>query len=199
MRLIILIFVLLFATTGAQASIDPLDLTAQRDVTGGTLVIRSIVGLERAASFQVYDDLDNLLFTDAISAGDFINKRFTTATFVRNTYKLVITDTRGRTTLLLRMNGSSNLLDLNDAKVLLFPRVDLRAERMLVLDYTNTGGRRVNISITNTNGDIVFSDVVNGKEEVQRAYRLDQLADGDYQLIVSARDVKHHATAFALR
>ncbi|MFT5997931.1 MAG: hypothetical protein ACI81P_000376 [Neolewinella sp.] len=199
MKLITSIFVLLFAVASAQASINPLDLTAQRDVTGGTLVIRSIVGLERAASFEVFDDLDNLLFTDSVGAGDFINKRFTTALFVRNTYKLVITDTRGRTTQLLRMTTTGNLLDPKDADVLLFPRVDLRAERMLVLDYINKGGRRVNISIADTNGDIVFSDVINGKEEVQRAYRLDQLADGNYQLIVSARDVKNHATAFALR
>jgi hypothetical protein len=199
MRLVTIIFVLLFATTSVQASVNPLDLTAQRDITSGTLIIRSIVGLERTASIEVFDDLNNLLFADSVVAGDFINRRFSTKSFVRSTYKLVITDTRGRTTQLIRMNVPGNLLSPEDAEVLLFPRVDLRAERMLVLDYTNKGGRRVNISIANTEGDIVFSDVVNGKEEVQRAYRLDQLADGDYHLIVSARDVKNHATAFALR
>ena len=189
----------LFATASAQASVNPLDLTAQRDVTGGTLVIRSIVELKRAASFKVFDDLGNLLFADSVDAGNFINKRFSNTAFVRNTYKLVITDTRGRTTQLIRMNATGNLLSPDDAEVLLFPRIHLRAERMLVLDYTNKGGRRVNISITDTNGDLVFSDVVNGKEKIQRAYRLDQLANGDYQLIVSTRGVKSHATAFALR
>jgi hypothetical protein len=199
MKLVTTIFVLLFATASAQASVNPLDLTAQRDITNETLIIRSIVGLERAASIEVFDDLGNLLFADSVGAGNFINRRFSTKSFVRSTYSLVITDTRGRTTQLLRMNVAGNLLSPDDAEVLLFPRVDLRAERMLVLDYTNKGGRRVNITIANKEGDVVFSDVVNGKEEVQRAYRLDQLADGDYHLIVSARDVKNHATAFALR
>jgi hypothetical protein len=199
MKLLTTIFVLMFATAAALASVNPLDLTAQRDVTSETLVIRSIVGLKYAALFEVYDDVGNVLYSDTVIAGDFINKRFPVAAFVRNTYKLVITDTRGRTTQPLRMDTKGNLLDYTTAEVLLFPRVDLRAERMLVIGYTNKGGRRVNISIADTNGDIVFSDVVNGKEEVQRAYRLDQLADGNYQLIVSARDVKNHATAFALR
>jgi len=189
----------MFATAPAMASVNPLDLTAMRDLTNGTLVIRSIVGLENAASFEIYDDIGNVLFSDSVVAGDFINKRFPAAAFVRNTYKLVITDTRGRTTQPLRMDTKGNLLDHTTAEVLLFPRVDLRAERMLVIGYTNKGGRRVNISIADRNGDIVFSDVVNGKEEVQRAYRLDQLAVGNYQLIVSARDMKNHATDFALR
>ncbi|WP_020569430.1 hypothetical protein [Neolewinella persica] len=199
MKLITTIFLLMFATASALASINPLDLTAQRDVTSGTLVIRSIVGLENTSLFEVYDDIGNVLYSDSVVAGDFINKRFPAITLVRNTYHLVITDVRGRTTQPLRMDTNGNLLDHTTAEVFLFPRVDLRAERMLVIDYTNKGGRRVNISIANTNGDIVFSDVVNGKEEVQRAYRLDQLAVGNYQLIVSARDVKSHATAFALR
>lgn len=199
MKLFTTILLLIFASASAVASVDPLDLTVQRDVTNGTLVIRSIVGLERAASFEVYDDLSNLVHTDSVIKGDFINKRFPIAGFVRKTYRVVITDTRGRTTLPLRMTTSGNILNLKDATVLIFPRVDLRAERMLVIDYTNKGGRRVEISIANNVGDVVFSDVVNGKEEVQRAYQLNQLADGDYQLIVSARDVKNHATAFALR
>lgn len=189
----------MLSTAAALASVNPLDLTAQRDVTSGTLVIRSSIGLEYAASFEVFDDIGNVLYSDSVIAGDFINKRFPAAAFVRNTYNLVITDERGRTTQPLRMNNRGNILDPADAEVLFFPRVDLREERMLVIGYTNKGGRRVNISIADVNGEVVFSDVVNGKEEVQRAYRLDQLADGDYQLIVSARDVKNHATAFALR
>lgn len=199
MKLFTTIFVLIFATAPAMASIDPLDLTVQRDVTSGTLIIRSTVSLEQAALVELYDDLDNVLHSDTVLAGDFINKRFHLAGFGRNNLKLVVTDGRGRTTQPIRLASTGNLAEVAAASKLLFPRVDLRAERMLVIDYKNKGGRRVDITISNTEGETVFSDSVSGKEDVQRAYRLDQLADGDYQLIFSARDVKNHTTAFALR
>lgn len=199
MKLFTTIFVLIFATASAVASIDPLDLTVQRDVTSGTLIIRSTVGLEKAALVEIFDDLENLLHTDTVIEGDFINKRFNVAGFGRNDLKLVVTDEKGRTTLPIKLTARGNVADAAKAEQLIFPRVDLRAERMLVIDYKNKGGRRVDITISNTEGETVFSDTVNGKEEVQRAYRLDQLADGNYNLIVSARDVKNHTTAFALR
>lgn len=199
MKLLTTIFVLVFASATAFASIDPLDITVQRDVTSGTLIIRSIVGVEHAALVEIYDDLDNRLYADTVVAGGFINKRFPLQGFGRDKLFLIITDEEGRTTQPIKLKTNGNLAEAANAQHLLFPKVDLRDQRMLVVDYKNRGGHRVDITIANTAGETVFSDSVNGREEVQRAYRLDQLAEGDYQLIVSARDVKKHTTAFALR
>lgn len=200
MKVHIILLFLFFASATALASIDPQDLTIQRDVTSNTIIIRSTIALEQLSELRLVDHIGNIVFATSIAAGDFINKRFPIAPFTADKYELIFTDQRGKTMVPMHLKASDgNLAQLAKATRQMYPRVTLRAERSLVVDYVNTSGKRVDISIANKDGKTVFSDQVSGETSVQRAYQLDQLACGDYQLIVSARDVKRHSTAFALR
>ncbi|MEM9930080.1 MAG: hypothetical protein AAF840_09700 [Bacteroidota bacterium] len=199
MKLLTTIFIFFLATAAAFASIHPEDLTVQRDVTSGTLVFRSIIPMENTAKVQIVDWFGNAIYSGTLNQGDFLNKRFREAGFKSKSYRLIITDTVGRTTLPFQLRPSGQLVDLAKADCLAFPQVDIRDERMLVVDYKNKSGKRVDIRIANREGETVFSDSVNGTKNVQRAYQLNQLSEGDYQIIVSARELKDYTLAFALR
>ncbi len=199
MKLLTTILALIFATATAVAAINPVDLTIQRDVTSGTIVFRSVIPMEFSAKYLIEDTHGNTVFNGQLNAGDFLNKRFREAGFTSTKYRLVVTDTVGRTTLPFQVNTTGQLVDFTGADQLYFPRVDLRDERMLVLDYNNKSGQRVDIRIANNDGDTVFSDSVSGTKNVQRAYRLNKLAEGNYQMIVSGRELKDYTLAFALR
>lgn len=200
MKVHIILLFLIFASATALASIDPQDLTIQRDVTSNSIVIRSTIALEQLSELRLVDPFGNVVFTSSIPAGSFVNKRFSIAPFTAANYELTLADQSGITTVPMRLGATTgNLADFANASRKLYPRVDLRAERTLVVDYNNVSGKRVNISIANEAGKTVFSDQVSGEKTVQRAYKLDQLESGDYQLIVSASDVKRHSTAFALQ
>ncbi len=198
-KVITTLLVLIFATAAAVAAISPFDLTIQRDVTSGTIVFRSTIPMDYAASILIEDLFGNALYEGRLNRGDFLNKRFREAGFTSKNYRLVVVDTLGQTTLPFQLRPAGQLVDFAAADQLFFPRVDLRAERMLVVDYNNKSGRRVDIRIANTDGETVFSDSVNGTKNVQRAYQLNQLSEGDYQVTVSARDIKDYTLAFALR
>jgi len=192
------ILTLILATATAMASIDPQDLTVQRDVTSGTMIVRTTVALEHAAKIVLLDAFNNEVYSDSVQRGAFINKRFPLKSFPLSSYRLIITDNYGKTEQPLSMKSRGAIAKASSASRLVYPRVDLRAERTLVLDYANATGRKVNVRIANQAGETVFSDQVSG-EDVQKSYDLDALASGDYEVIVSARDVKEYTTSFALR
>lgn len=201
MKLFTTIFLLVFAAATALASIEPQDLTVQRDVTSGTLIFRSTVAFSHAAAFELTDPFGNVVFTDSVAKGEFVNKRFQEAMFTASAYKVTITDKVGQTTLPLKMNAEESLVNAAKVKRYLFPTMNFRSDRTLVVAYANQSGQRVNIKIANEKGETVFTDQVSGTgtEGIHRAYQLDKLQSGAYQLIVSSRDVKNHTTAFALR
>ncbi|MFT4751960.1 MAG: hypothetical protein ACJATN_002785 [Neolewinella sp.] len=200
MKLFATFFLLIFATASAIASIEPQDLTIQQDVTSSTIVIRSTVALPLAAAFEITDALGNLVYTASVAKGDFVNKRFKSVMFSDRAYTIDITDQAGKTTLSLKMNSQSAIDNTIKVKHVVYPTMNFRSDRTLILAYENLSKQRVNIKIANDRGETVFTDQVSsGTEEVHRAYQLDQLQSGAYQLIVSSRDVKNHTTAFALR
>jgi len=199
MKLFTTIFLLVFAAATASASIEPQDMTVQRDVTSGTLIFRSTVALPQAALFEITDPFGNIIYADSVAKGDFVNKRFQAVVFTASAYKLTISDQAGKTTLPLKMNAKGSLVNAGKAKHIVYPTMNFRSDRTLVVAYANKSGQRVDIKIANQQGQTVFQDHVTGAEGVRRAYQLDKLQSGDYQLIVSSRDVKNHTTAFALR
>lgn len=200
MKQFTLFFLLVFASATAVASIEPQDLTVQHDVTSSTIIIRSTVALPLAAVFEITDAFGNLVHTDSVAKGDFVNKRFKAVMFADRTYTIAITDQAGKTTLSLKMNSPLAIIKTMKAKHVVYPTMDFRSDRTLILAYENQSGQRVDIKIANDKGETVFKDQVSsGTEDIHRAYRLDQLQSGAYQLIVSSRDVKNHTTAFALR
>lgn len=197
MKLLTTILTLILATASALASIDPQDLTVQRDVTNGTVIFRSTIALPAATEVAIEDGYGNVIYTDSVGGGNFLNKRFPVSSFSANSYKLILSDEIGRTTIPLRFEDENGVVDTERVHQVIYPSIDLRAERTLVVDYQNKSGRRVDIKIANHEGETVFTDSVNGND-VSRAYRLDRLHAGDYQVIVSSRDVKRHTMAFAL-
>ncbi len=199
MKLFTTIFLLVFAAASAFASIEPQDITVQRDVTSGTLIFRSTIAMPLVAVFELKDNSGNVVFTDSVAKGDFINKRFKAALFPSNTYKIVVSDETGQTTLPIKVSTNGLVVNTAKAKHLSYPTMNFHTERTLVVAYNNKSKQRVDIKIANHKGQTVFSDQVSGTEGVRRAYQLDQLESGDYQLIVSSRDVKNYTTAFALR
>jgi|AntRauTorckE5430_2_1112549.scaffolds.fasta_scaffold00003_29 hypothetical protein len=200
MKLFATFFLLIFATASAIASIEPQDLTIQQDITSSTIIIRSTVALPLAAAFEITDALGNLVYTASLAKGDFVNKRFKSVMFSDRAYTIDITDQAGKTTLSLKMNSQSAIDNTIKVKHVVYPTMNFRSGRTLILAYENLSKQRVNIKIANDRGETVFMDQVSsGTEEVHRAYQLDQLQSGAYQLIVSSRDVKNHTTAFALR
>lgn len=197
MKLLTTILTLILATATAMASIDPQDLTVQRDVTSGTVIFRSTIELPAATEVAIADNYGNVIYTDSVRGGNFLNKRFPVSSFSGNSYSLILSDKIGRTTLPLKLDGKRGVVVTEKIQHVIYPSIDLRSERTLVVDFENKSGRRVDIKIANRKGETVFTDSVNGND-VSRAYRLDELNAGDYQVIVSARDVKNHTTAFAL-
>lgn len=198
MKLLTTILTLILATATLLASIDPQDLTVQRDVTSGTVVFRSTIALPAATEVAIADNFGNVIYTDSVGGGNFLNKRFPVSSFSGNNYTLILSDKIGRTTLPLKLDGKSSVVVTEKVHQVIYPSIDLRSERTLVVDYQNRSGRRVDIKIANNAGQTVFTDSVNGND-VTRAYRLDQLLAGDYQVTVSSRDVKNHTMAFALK
>ena len=199
MKLVTTLFLLVFAAATATASIEPQDLTVQRDVTSGTLIFRSTIALEQDAAMSLVDNFGNTIYTDSVAKGKFINKRFPAGVFTATSYQLVVSDQAGRTVLPLKVSDKGVAANFEKAKHLLFPTMDFHSERTLVVACENAGGNRVDIKIADAEGKTVFTDKVSGSEGVRRAYQLDRLKSGQYQLIVSTRDVKNHTTAFALR
>jgi len=197
MKLLTTILTLILATATALASIDPQDLTVQRDVTSGTVIFRSTIALPAATEVAIADNFGKVIYTDSVGGGNFLNKRFPVSSFSGNSYSLILSDKIGRTTLPLKLDSKRGVVVTEKIQHVIYPSIDLRAERTLIVDFENKSGRRVDIKIANQKGETVFTDSVNGND-VSRAYRLDELNAGDYQVIVSARDVKNHTTAFAL-
>jgi len=195
MKLLLTITGLLLATASLLASVDPRDLTVQHDVTSATVIFRSTIPLPENSEVAIANRYGTAIYSDSVAAGNYLNKRFPVSSFNENNYSLVLTDKTGRTIMPLRFNSDKGLVVTDRVKQIVFPSIDLRSERTLVVDYQNQTGRRVNIKIANLEGETLFSDSVNGNDIV-RAYQLDRLNAGNYQVIVSTRDIKNHTMAF---
>lgn len=198
MKLLTSILLVAFASTTVLASIDPQDITVQRDPTSQTLIVRTTIALDRAAAFTLTDADGRTIYTDSVGAGQFVNKRFPLNAFPQRDYELTISDRRGATTQPFRPHAQGGVTDRSQAQRLAYPRIDLRDERTLVVDYRNQSGKRVSIRLADQAGNTVFSDKVEGTA-VQRSYRLTNLDRGDYQVTVNGRDLKDYTTAIALR
>jgi hypothetical protein len=200
MKLFTTILLLVFAAATVVASVPPQDITVQYDVTSGTIVFRSTVALSHAAAFKLTDGNGNVVYKDSIAKEGFLNKRFKMAALGRSDYyKVTISDEVGETSLPIKVSAKEVVVNTNKAKHLFYPTLNFHSDRTLIVAYANKSKKRVDIKIATAQGQTVFSDQVSGTEGVRRAYQLDQLRSGDYQLIVSSGDVKNHTTAFALR
>jgi hypothetical protein len=200
MKLFTTIFLLVFATASALASIDPQDLTVQQDVTSGTIIFRSTIALPVASAFKIADAYGNIVHTDSIAKGDFVNKRFKAQLLMSNTYNVIISSQAGKTTVPIKLTSKGIIANIEKAKYLVYPTMNFRSDRTLVVAYDNKSGKRVDIKIANDKGETIFTDqVASSTTGIHRSYELGKLQSGAYQLIVSSRDVKNHTTAFALR
>lgn len=198
MQRLTVLLLLLFSLGNVRASIDPLDIVVLTDVSSKTFVLRTTLAVNEETTLDILDQKETSLYQITLSKGQYLNKRYPLATLPAGQYTLVFTDSRGRTTQPIVANGNGVTRDLKQAQRIYFPRVDLSADRLLVVNYANESSRRVSIALVGQDGATVFTDQVKTDGPVKRAYQLDKLAPGDYYVTVDAYNVKKHVTAIQL-
>lgn len=195
-----LLFALLLLATnsvGLFASVNPYDIIVRVDVSSETFVIRATVPMTAETKIDLLNENGIGLYNGTIAADHYLNKRFPLASLSDGKYQLVLSDSYGRTVQPLVVRKGLIEQDVSLAEHLLYPRVDLREERLMVVNYTNKAGSRMNISLADDSGQTVFEDQVKG-EVIKRAYQLDKLEAGAYYVTFSSRDVRKHIVAIAL-
>lgn len=195
-----LLFALLLLVTnsiGLSASVNPYDLIVRVDVSSGTFVIRASTPMVADTKIDLMNDNGIGLYNGTIAANHYLNKRFPLASLADGKYQLILTDSIGKTVQPLVVSKGQVIQDLALAKRQLFPRINLREERLLVVNYTNIEGSRMNISLTDDAGKTIFEDQAKG-EVIKRAYQLDKLEAGAYYVTFSSKTVRKHTVAFAL-
>ena len=198
MKVLTTLMVLLLVSLGMQASVDPYDVVVSEDRTSGTILLRTTIPLANKTEMSILDRAGNSLFSQSLAGNRFLNKRFKRASLPNGDYYLVFSDSLGRTTIPLSVSREAIIGDIQGAIQVIYPTLDLQNKRMLVLYYDNQTGKRVNVRLTNENGDQVFSDQLVG-ESIKRSYQLKNLDAGNYFVTVSSRDVKSYTAAIALQ
>ena len=192
------IIALLFFVSGLGASVDPYDIVVVGDPTNNTLLLRSTVAFKHDCQLQLLNWEDQAIYVQDLAEGTFLNRRIRQTAIPNGSYTLVMSDATGRTEIPLSLSRSGVVYEVVKAKRTIYPRVDLQDERILVVNYTNETGKRVEVSLTNENGREVFADRTEG-QTIRRAYQLDQLEAGNYTVTVSSQSVKNYTAAIALQ
>lgn len=198
MKILSTILTLLFTVSGLCASVDPYDVVVREDRTSETIVMRTTVPFSHDTKLQLLDGNDFAIYSRSFTAGSFLNKRILRSDFLNGNYTLVIADETGRTEIPLHLSRKGISYDAGEGRQLTFPRVDMSKERLLVLNYNNESGKRVNVSLTNEDGQQVFNEQLEG-EGIRRSYQLDQLEAGNYTVTVTSRSVMNYTAAIALQ
>ena len=187
----------LLLSCGLRASVDPYDVVVVEDPTNATVLFRTTVALPYATDLRLLDDGERVIYQQTVAAGAFVNLRLRRNGIPVGNYTLVFTDEKGKTECPFAIVRNALAYDFREARQTIYPRVDLRDERLLVVNYDNDSGKRVNVRLTNEAGREVFSDKVAG-ESIRRSYQLNELAAGTYTVTVSSTDVKNYTAAIAL-
>lgn len=198
MKTLSTILTLLFTVSGLCASVDPYDVIVMEDRTNETIIIRTTVPFLLDAEIQVLDANDFVIYTRSFLAGSFVNKRMLRSDFLNGNYTLVFADEQGRTEIPFNLSRKGMSYDAGKGRLLAFPRVDMRNERLLTVNYTNESGKRVYVRLTNEEGHQVFNEQLEG-EGIRRSYQLDQLEAGNYTVTVTSRSVMNYTAAIALQ
>lgn len=188
---------MLFTTLWLGASIDPYDLVVLEDQTNNTIVFRTTIPVNESTEMAILDLHGQYAFRQQLSAKEFLNKRFSRSGIPNGRYTLLFQDSNGKTEIPFEVTSNEVFADIVGATQVAFPLVQLRQARILVVNYQNESGKRVDVRLTNAQGREVFSEKVEGPT-IRRAYQLDQLAAGEYTVTVSSRTFKNYTAAIAL-
>lgn len=184
---------LFFFSLSLFASVHPVDLVVQADPTSHTLVMRTAAPVEDQTTVQIVDAKGLILHTANLSAGDYLNTRFQLAALPRGEYRIILSDELGKTVQPLTIGAEGIQADPSLATRTFYPRVKLQ-EDMLTINYLNSRGGEVNISLSDGVGNELISDKLPETTTVQRAYDLARLPAGQYYVTVYAPDISAHTT-----
>lgn len=199
MKTLTTIVAVLLLSLGLGASVDPYDIIVVEDETNETVLFRSTIAFSHATTVTLESLLIGTIYSIDVATDGFLNSRIRKEGIPTGAYELVITDERGRTVIPFNLNNRSGLrCNYAEARNILYPTVNLKDERVLVVKYANESGKRVNLRLTNADGQEVFAVKLEG-ETIRRAYQLDQLEAGEYTVTVSSRHVKNYTAAIALQ
>ncbi|PHK98492.1 hypothetical protein CGL56_08415 [Neolewinella marina] len=128
-----------------------------------------------------------------LTAGSYLNTRFQLSALPVGEYKIVVTDALGKTIQPIVVNQTGIQADPALATRAFFPRVKLQ-EDLLTINYLNSQGSKVNISLSDQVGNELISDQLPAAKTVQRAYNLEKLPAGHYYVTVSAPEISAYTT-----
>ncbi len=199
MKIVLNLFCLLVFSSVATASVDPFDIVVLADQSTQSVVFRTTVAFDRTTDFEIYSHSGDLIFQEELAPGTFLAKRFKQDNFGPGKYTVILADELGRTELPVTMSSNNIATDRNQALRTQFPVVDLKSSGVLVVNCRNKPCRRISLRLTDTAGEEIFSEEVDGKATVRRSYQLNQLAAGDYLVTISSKDVQNYTAAITLR
>ena len=197
MKVLTTLMVLLLTNLWLSAAIDPYDLVVMEDPTSNTIVFRSTVPLNETTEMVILDFQGRPTFQQQLVAKSYLNKRFSRNGLPDGLYTLVFQDSSGKTEVPLEISDNKVFADIVGATMVAYPLIQLRNQRMLVVNYKNESGKRVNVRLINASGQEVFSEKVEGST-IRRSYQLDQLDPGEYTVLLSSRSMKNYTAAIAL-
>ncbi len=197
MKVFTILMVMLLCSLGLSATVDPYDIVVLQDPTNNTIVFRSTIPLPEITEMLILNASDQPAFSQQLPANAFLNKRFTARSLPNGAYTLVFKAATGKTE--IPLNISDKEFDVNRiaARRISYPVVQLRQDRLLVVNYKNETGKRVNVRLTDAEGNELFSEKIEGAQ-IRRSYLLEQLEAGDYLVTVSSKSVKNYTAAIAL-
>lgn len=189
--------VLLLTTTWLSASVDPYDLVVLEDPTNNTIVFRSTAPLSEVTEMLIVNEDGQHTYAQKLSANSYLSKRFTRRSLPNGDYTFVLRAETGKIEVTFTISEDNFSADILGARKMTYPEVKLRQARLLVVDYKNETGKRVNVRLTDAAGNEVFSEKITGPA-IHRSYLLEQLEAGDYVVTVSSKNVKNYTAAIAL-
>ena len=190
-------FLIVFLALPLFASINPEDLVVQTDPTTKTLTLRSVVRFESATKVQILDAAERVLHTANLESGTYLNTRFQLAALPVGYYEIVVADALGRTVQPMLIGEHGIEADPALASRNFFPRVNLK-EDLLTINYLNREGSKVDIRLSDENGNAVLEDRLDAATTVQRAYNLEKLPAGEYFVTVRTQRQPNYTTSLRL-
>ena len=192
---------LVLGSASLAASIDPVDVVVVADPTSKTVVIRSAMAVPHATKITLLSQRGDQLYTADVAAGAYVSLRFPVTALPAAKYVLHFTDDIGRTTLPFATDANQ-LVKYSFAEGLrtIFPRVDVKEARTLVLSYPATEqSKAYRMTLRSADGKTVFSDRVDATASVRKTIQLESLHAGIYTVAFAANNKRLHSTAIELR
>ena len=199
MKRITTLLIFLLATTVASASLDPLDVVIQADPTTKTFVLRSTHPVSELLRMELFDERGVLVYRHEAAPNTFFSKRFPMHSMERGRYVVLLTDSRGRTSLPFTLRLNTVHFDRGEATQTFYPNVRLDEDRLLVVSYPANDGEEVRVELATNTGKTVFTDATHPEQAMTKAYQLNQLRAGTYTFTVTDRHQTLHSERITLR